>query len=285
MSFRKAERRKAKLRLAITGTAGSGKTYGVLLIAKGLGGRIAMIDTENGSGDLYADNFNYDVCGVQAPYTVQKYLQAIHEAEKNNYEVLIIDSLSHAWAGEGGLLDLQGKLTDSSCNGNSWAAWRKVTPQHNALVEAILSSKCHIIATMRSKTEYVQIENDKGKKEIRKVGLEPVQRDGMDYEFTTVFDLSITHDVSVSKDRTGIFDGQIFRLSEETGRKLKEWLDSGVDYEKKIFLWTSFVQKFSGNEKQAKETILQITQGRGSQDWTNKDCEELEKALKEKKAS
>ena len=180
MSFRKAEKRKAKLRLAITGPAGSGKTYGALLIAQGLGGKIAMLDTENGSGDLYGDRFEYDICPITAPYDVRKYLQGIHEAEKAGYDVLIIDSLSHAWNGEGGLLDMQSRITESNTKMNSFAAWRKVTPWHNKLVEFILMSKCHVIATMRSKTEYIQAENERGKTEIRKVGLAPVQREGMD---------------------------------------------------------------------------------------------------------
>ena len=111
--FRKAERRKAKLRLAITGPAGSGKTWGALTLAQGIGGRIAMIDTENGSGDLYADMCDYDVETLTAPYSVQKYLAAIHEAEQAGYDILIIDSLSHAWAGEGGLLDVHDQLTQS----------------------------------------------------------------------------------------------------------------------------------------------------------------------------
>ena len=108
--FRKAERRKAKLRLAITGPAGSGKTYGALLVAKGLGGKTVLIDTENGSGDLYATEFEYDVGAITAPYSPQKYLEAIHSAEQAGYDIIIIDSLSHAWAGEGGLLEMQGKI-------------------------------------------------------------------------------------------------------------------------------------------------------------------------------
>lgn len=180
MEFRKAERRKAKLRLGITGPAGSGKTYGALLIAKGLGGKTVLIDTENGSGDLYAALFDYDVGRIQAPYDVRKYFQAIYDAEQAGYDIIIIDSLSHAWSGEGGLLDVQGKIADSSRSGNSFAAWRKVTPLHNKLIDMILNSKCHIIATMRSKTEYIQAENERGKTEIRKVGLAPVQREGMD---------------------------------------------------------------------------------------------------------
>ena len=145
--------------------------------------------------------------------------------EKAGYEIIIIDSLSHAWAGTGGLLDLQGKITDASYSKNSYTAWRQVTPLHNKLIEMMLNSSCHIIATMRSKTDYIQTENENGKKQIIKVGLTPVQREGMDYEFTTVFDLNQNHTVNVSKDRTGIFDGEIFTLSELTGQKLKEWLE------------------------------------------------------------
>ena len=224
MAFRKAERKNAKLRLAITGPAGSGKTYSALLIAMGIGGKIAMIDTENGSGDLYANLGEYDICSLNAPYDVRRYLQAMHEAEQAGYDTLIIDSLSHAWSGEGGLLDLQGKIAASAKSGNSYTAWRQVTPLHNKLVEAILASPCHVIATMRSKTEYLQTENERGYKEIRKVGLAPVQREGMDYEFGTVFDLGADHNATVSKDRTGIFDGQIFTITQDTGKTLRDWL-------------------------------------------------------------
>ena len=224
--FRKAERKKAKLRLAITGPAGSGKTYGALLIAQGLGGNIAMIDTENGSGDMYAGMCEYDIETLNAPYDPRRYIQAIHEAEKAGYSVIIIDSLSHAWNGSGGVLDLQTRITESSGSKNSYVAWGKVTPLQNALVEAMIVSPCHVIATMRSKTDYVQNKNERGYTEIQKVGLAPVQRDGMEYEFGTVFDLSQNHIASVSKDRTGIFDGQYFTISPETGRILRNWLDN-----------------------------------------------------------
>ena len=131
MAFRKAQRKQAKLRLGITGPAGSGKTYSALLIALGLGGRIAMIDTENGSGDLYANLGDYDICSLTAPYDVRKYLALIDEAEKAGYDTIIIDSLSHAWSGEGGLLDMQAKIASASRSGNSYMAWRQVTPLHN----------------------------------------------------------------------------------------------------------------------------------------------------------
>ena len=226
MAFRKAERKQAKLRLAITGPAGSGKTYSALLIAFGIGGRIAMIDTENGSGDLYANLGEYDICSLSAPYDVRRYIQLIHEAEQAGYGTIIIDSLSHAWSGEGGLLDLQNKVAASSKSGNSYTAWRQVTPLHNRLIDAILGSSCHIIATMRSKTEYLQTENERGYKEIRKVGLAPVQREGMDYEFGTVFDLTTNHTATVSKDRTGLFDGSVFTITRDTGKTLLQWLEN-----------------------------------------------------------
>ena len=284
MEFRKAERRNAKLRLGITGPAGSGKTYGALLVAFGLGGKIAMIDTENGSGDLYSALGDYDVCSLQAPFTVQKYLEAIKMAENAGYDVIIIDSLSHAWAGEGGLLDMQGKIADSGRK-NSFAAWREVTPYHNKLVETILASKCHIIATMRSKMEYIQVENEHGKKEIRKVGLAPVQRDGMEYEFGTVFDLSVNHFVNVSKDRTSMFDGQMFKLSEDTGRVLKEWLESGIDYDairkRKKAIYDSYMEKYNDAE-QVKDAMLRATGGKSSKDWTAEDMDKLEADLLQK---
>ena len=226
MAFRKAERKNAKLRLVITGPSGSGKTYGALLIAFGLGGRIAMIDTENGSGDLYANLGDYDICSLGAPYDVRRYLQLIHEAEQAKYDTIIIDSLSHAWAGEGGLLDLQSKISSASKSGNSYTAWRQVTPLHNQLIDTMLASPCHIIATMRSKTEYLQTENERGYKEIKKVGMAPVQREGMDYEFGTVFDLGVDHNATVSKDRTRIFDGKIFTITKDVGKALLQWLEN-----------------------------------------------------------
>ena len=277
MEFRKAERRKAKLRLGITGPAGSGKTYGALLIAFGLGGRIAMIDTENGSGDLYSALGDYDICSISAPFSVQKYIDAIKTAESANYDIIIIDSLSHAWAGEGGLLDMQGKIADTGKK-NNYAAWREVTPLHNKLIDTMLSSKCHIIATMRSKTDYIQVENDKGKFEIRKVGLAPVQREGMEYEFGVVFDLGINHIVNVSKDRTSLFDGEVFKLSKETGQVLKKWLDDGVDKSRINSLYNLYMDKYRDAE-QVKDLMLRITGGKSSKDWTEEDFRKLEADL------
>jgi hypothetical protein len=226
----RATKRRAKLRLGMSGPAGSGKTYSALLIAGGLGGRIGMIDTEHGSGDLYADLLpeGYDVLQLTPPYSPARYIEAIHALEDAGVQTIIIDSLSHAWTGEGGSLDRQGKIADKS--GNSWQAWRQVTPEHNALVEALLQSRCHIIATMRAKTEYVQEKDDRtGKSVVRKIGLAPVMRDGIEYEFTTFFELDVNHMAFAGKDRTRLFDGTIFKPDMETGHQLLGWLDSGVD--------------------------------------------------------
>ena len=234
IQFHQAERRMSKLRLAIAGPAGSGKTYSALLIAFGMETQsskpkaqratIALIDTERGSGDLYAHLGQYDVCSITAPFEPEKYTAAIQAAEEAGYDVIIIDSLSHAWSGEGGILDLHGHLADRS--GNSWAAWRKVTPRHNRLVEAMLQSPCHIIATLRSKMEYTQV-TENGKTAVKKLGMNPIQRDGMEYEFTLFLDLDLDHLATATKDRTTLFDGKFFKPSQDTGRSLMAWLGEG----------------------------------------------------------
>lgn len=226
----RATKRRAKLRLGMSGPAGSGKTYSALLIAGGLGKRIGLIDTEHGSGDLYADLLpqGYDVLPLTPPFSPARYVEAVHALEQAGCDVIIVDSLSHAWNGEGGSLDRQGKIADKS--GNSWQAWRQVTPEHNALVEALLQSPSHIIATMRAKTEYVQERDERtGKNVVRKIGLAPVMRDGIEYEFTVFLELDQQHMAYVGKDRTRLLDGTIFKPSVETGRELLSWLDAGVD--------------------------------------------------------
>ncbi len=221
--FKKAERKQAKLRLALAGPSGSGKTMSALLMAKGLGGRIAVIDTEHGSASLYADIADFDVLELHAPYSPERYAEAITAAEQSGYSVLIIDSYSHEWTGSGGCLESNEKLAHQKFKGNTWAAWNETTPRHRKLTDKILTSPLHIICTMRSKTETVQGE---GKKVI-KLGMKSEQRDGTDYEFTVVLD--ITHDghgAIASKDRTKLFD-QPEVISEETGRRLLAWLNDG----------------------------------------------------------
>lgn len=226
--FKQAVRQVAKLRLALSGPSGSGKTYSALLIASGIVPmeKVAVIDTENGSANLYANLGMYSVLTLHPPYTPKKYIEAIRAAEQEGFELVIIDSLSHAWNGEGGLLEQKDKATDAKYKGNGWAAWREVTPEYNKLIETMLNSPCHIIATMRAKTEYMQ-DDSNGRKRIVKVGAAPIQRDGIEYEFTVVFDLSIDHVATVNKDRTRLFDGQYFVPTPDVGKTLKQWLDAG----------------------------------------------------------
>lgn len=230
ITFRKAERAKVKLRLGIGGPSGSGKTYSALAIASGLvspGGKIAVIDTEHGSAELYADLFDYDVATLLPPFTPQKYISTIKEAESLGYEVIIIDSLSHAWRGEGGMMDMHDAI--SQATKNSYTAWREISPLHNKLVEAMLQSSAHIIATLRVKQEYVIVDED-GKKTVRKVGLAPIFRDGIEYEFTMYFEMTPEHLAVVSKDRTGLFGNTPpFVPTKQTGETIRQWLESGVD--------------------------------------------------------
>ena len=227
--FKKAERKQAKLRLALAGPSGSGKTYSALLLAMGLGGRIAVIDTEHGSASLYADIADFDVLELHAPYTPERYIDAITCAEQAGYEVLIIDSYSHEWTGSGGCLEANEQLAHQKFRGNTWAASNETTPRHRKLTDTILTSSLHIICTMRSKTETVQGEG----KKILKLGMKSEQRDGTDYEFTVVLDL--THDghtAMASKDRTKLFD-QPELIGIETGERLLTWLNSGVSPEER----------------------------------------------------
>lgn len=221
--FVKAERKRAKLKIGITGPSGSGKTYSGLLLAKGIGSKIAVIDTENGSASLYSDKFQFDVLELAPPFSTEKYIEAIKGAEKAGYDVILIDSISHAWAGEGGLLEQKEQL-DSRGRGNSYTNWADITKKHEKFKSALLQADIHLIATMRSKQDYVLQADDKGKQSPKKVGLAPIQRDGMEYEFTTVFDIAMNHEAEASKDRTGLFSDKLFKITEETGEEFKKWL-------------------------------------------------------------
>jgi hypothetical protein len=231
-TFKKAERRKAWLKLALTGPSGAGKTYSALLIAKGMGGRIAVIDTENESAQLYAglaEMPEYDHLSIDPPYTVQKYADAIKAALEAGYENLIIDSISHAWQGEGGLLQQKEELDARGAAGsrkdkNNFTNWAPITKQHEQFKAWLLKADVHLIVTMRSKQDYVLADGNRPVK----VGMAPIQRDGMEYEFTTVLDLAMNHSAQATKDRTGLFDSKIFQPSPETGKSLIDWLNGGA---------------------------------------------------------
>lgn len=223
--FKKAERKNAKLRLAIAGPTGSGKTYTALVLAKGIGGRIAVADTENSSAELYEDLVEFEHANIQPPYTPEKFIEVIKAAENANFDTLILDSITHEWSGVGGCLEIVDQLASTSFKGNSWGAWGQVTPRHRKFIDAMLRSSINIIVTMRSKMETVQT-NDNGKKKVEKVGMKAEQRDGIEYEFTTVLDLTHDNIAVATKDRSRLFL-EPRQLSEHDGVLLKQWLLSG----------------------------------------------------------
>jgi hypothetical protein len=225
MQLEHATRKKAKIKMALQGPSGSGKTMGALLIAYGLCGnwnKIAVIDTENYSASLYAHLGTFKVLNIGAPFSPEKYMEALKVCEQAGIEVIVVDSISHEWEGSGGILDIHSNMT-----GNSFTAWGKLTPRHNAFVQAILQSAAHIIGTIRSKQEYVLSERN-GKQVPEKVGMKGITRDGMDYEFTLVLDLDIKHNAIASKDRTGLFmDKPQFFITPSVGEQILNWCHQG----------------------------------------------------------
>lgn len=224
--FTKAVKHSAKLRLALCGPSGSGKTYTALAIATGLGQRIAVIDTEHGSASRYADEFAFDVLEL-TNFHPDQYLKALAAAASEGYDVCIIDTLSHAWTGESGVLDLHDKAVKRDRSGNSFAAWREVTPVHNKLVEGLVQARTHLIVTMRTKTEYA-LQEERGKTVVKKLGLAPVQRDGIEYEFDMVGDLDLSHTLVISKTRIRCFDAAVIeRPTADFGQALAQELAGG----------------------------------------------------------
>jgi hypothetical protein len=224
MNFVKAQRSRCKIKMALQGSSGSGKTYSALLIAFGLTkdwNKVAVIDTENGSAHLYSHLGPYSVLSLTPPFNPEMYAEAINVAVKHGFQCVVIDSISHEWDGSGGILDIHGNL-----QGNSFTNWNKITPRHNLFMQAILQSDIHVISTIRCKQDYVLNEKN-GKLVPEKIGLKPVQRDGVDYEFTLVFELNQRHIANVTKDRTGIFKNKPeFTVTSETGAEIARWCES-----------------------------------------------------------
>lgn len=248
LTLQVAQRKKAKLKLGLSAPSGGGKTFGALLIAFGLikekypkmsdseiWSKIAIIDSENGSGQLYVGTDvggirigSYNTILLEPPFEADKYSQGIKLCKESGMEVCIIDSTTHLWAGQGGLLEQQANVAKRT--GNSYTAWRDVTPQHNRFIDTMLQTDIHIIATMRSKTEYVQEKNpDTGKTTVRKVGLNPIQKEGMEFEFTAFMEIDADHIAFGSKDRSGVVDQKYQKITPELGKEFMRWLESGLD--------------------------------------------------------
>lgn len=225
--FKKAVKGTRKFRIALDGPTGAGKTYSALAIACALGKNVCLIDTERSSGSLYADKFSFDTCDLEN-HDPRKYIEAIKAAVKAGYDVIIIDSLSHAWMGRDGALEQVDKAAKRTQSNNTFAAWRDVTPLHNELVDTLVSANAHVIVTMRTKMEYILEDvtrNGKTSKVPKKVGLAPIQRDGVEYEFDIVADINLEHDLIVSKTRLDNLDGVVMnRPGQNFVDKLNEWL-------------------------------------------------------------
>lgn len=223
-SFQQAVRRQKKLRLAIEGPSGSGKTFTALLMAAHIGKNIFVIDTEFGSASLYAGEvvegirleFQHATLSTFAP---QNYIHLMNEAKNAGAEVIIIDSLSHAWAGKFGVLEIVGK---------NYRNWDEGTRQQNDLINTILALPCHVIATLRSKTEYVFDPSEKDKnKVVTKVGTKAIQREGVDYEFDVVMMMSKNHDAEITKTRCRELSQFYSKPGREPTETLLKWLNAG----------------------------------------------------------
>lgn len=264
--IRKASRKEAKIKLGLQGPSGSGKTFSALHIAKGLCGdwsKIVVIDTENNSADLYSDLGEYNVLPLKPPFSPERYIEAIKTCEDAGMEVIIIDSVSHEWEGEGGILDISNKMT-----GNSFTNWGKLTPRHNSFVNAMLQCNAHVICNIRTKQEYVLTEQSRNGRNVivpQKMGLRGVTGKEMDYELTLVLDLDIKHNATASKDRTGLFaDKPEFVPTIETGEKILEWCESG----EKVLRESDYIKMIMGAE--TSERVKEIYTDVAPNDFTKK---------------
>ena len=231
---KKASRKNVPLKLGITGASGSGKTFSALLIARGMvddWSEIGLIDTENGSGELYANQGpigEYQYLNLRPPFAPHRYIEAIAAMEKSGVKICIVDSSSHEWDGEGGCLEMVEKLKPSMRN--EFAAWGKVTPEHKKFLTAVLQSPMHFVMTTRRKQDYVLEADSRGKMVPKKVGMKEVQREGFEYELTVNFELDEIHHAKASKDRTSIFANNVapFLITQQTGELIRKWNDSGA---------------------------------------------------------
>lgn len=301
MDFVKARKSQAKARVALIGPTGAGKTYTALVMATGMAkemgaeGSIVVIDTEHNSAAKYSDMFDFMVPSENLPdHSPASYVKAIEACEAAGFSVIVIDSLSHAWVGKGGALEMKDRFAAQSKSSNSFQAWSKVTPQHNALMEKLISSKAHIIATMRSKMSYVQDQDDRGRTRIRKLGMAPVQRDGVEYEFDLIGDISREHTMTIDKTRWSEIDSFHGIVDEEFGRRLVRWLSDGVeqqptatsepDYKTQLRSYLKDNPDFDWEKFVAEVVVKTLPLEHDPKTWNEADFREVIALLPEKKA-
>jgi hypothetical protein len=264
MQLQKAQRHQVKLRLGLSGASGFGKSYSALLLAYGITGdwtKIAVIDTENNSASLYSHLGDFNVVSLNQPYSPERYVEAIKLCEQNNMEVIIVDSISHEWNGKGGCLQIHEQL------GGRFQDWAKLTPRHQAFIDGILQSNCHVITTVRKKMDYSMDRDSSGKTRVVKHGLKDITREGFSYELTVDFEIiNENHMAKATKDRTGLFmDKPEILITKGVGRMLIDWCNQGVsiaDAKKEIAECTTveglrhLYQKYSALKKELNDIIL-----------------------------
>lgn len=251
MQLQKATRKKVKIRGGFSGASGFGKTYSALLFAKGLvgnWGKIAVIDTENESASLYAHLGDFNTLSLTPPYSPERYIEAINTCIKAGMECIVIDSITHEWDGKGGCLEIVETL------GGKYQDWAKVTPRHQAFIEAIVQSPVHMVTTVRRKQDYEMTKDNNGKIKIEKGGTKEITREGFEYELT--FNLELINDrnmAKASKDRTELFAGKPeFKVTEKTGEMVREWCESGAE---------PVIEKKPITEKQLADALSRIQKG------------------------
>jgi hypothetical protein len=227
LSFTKATKQAAKGRIALDGPSGSGKTFTALTIATTLGERIAVIDTEHGSASKYADLFSFDTLGLHR-YSPQILIDALAAAGGAGYEVVVVDSLSHFWMGTDGMLEQVDKAAKRS-GGHGMTGWKEMRPVERQMVEALLAYPGHVICTLRVKTDWVEGENARGKRQMMKVGTKAEQREGLEYEFDLVASMDLANELTVVKSRCPALSGEIVaKPGTAFAETFKAWLDDGV---------------------------------------------------------
>lgn len=264
MKLQKAQRHQVKLRLGLSGASGFGKSYSALLLAYGITEdwtKIAVIDTENNSASLYSHLGDFNVVSLNQPYSPERYIEAVKLCEENKMEVIIIDSITHEWNGKGGCLQIHEQL------GGRFQDWAKLTPRHQAFIDAILQSNCHVITTVRKKMDYSMDRDSSGKTRVVKHGLKDITREGFSYELTVDFEIiNENHMAKATKDRTGMFmDKPEMLITKGVGRMLIDWCNQGVsiaDAKKEIAECTTveglrhLYQKYLPLKKELNDTIL-----------------------------
>lgn len=229
ITFQKATKRQIKARIALDGPSGAGKTWTGLTIASELGERVVWIDSERRSASLYSDLFDFDTYVFEPPYDPARLVDVLRAAEAEGYDVIGIDSLSHFWEGEGGTLDIVDGAARQQFGGNKYAGWSVATPVLRRLVDTMLGVDAHLVVSMRSKMDYVEVEDSRGRKSYEKVGMAPVMRAGIEYEFTLVGDMDLSHRLSVSKSRCHVVADKTYvaGAAGDLAKEFKAWLEDG----------------------------------------------------------